>query len=193
MISELYGWVRGIAVYLIIMSLVIKLLPEESYGKYIRHFMGVLLILVVLAPAIRLFRLDRLLERLERGFSASAGTEQFKDELLLMGEAYEEELIGQYEEALAESAAKELSRNGFEDTAVSVEIDGDPESETFGTVRRATVIAGGGEDETGSIAIRRRQVGVLYEDTYSGRAGAKELQAALARYLEISEGQVTVK
>ena len=31
MISELYGWVRGIAVYLIIMSLVIKLLPEESY------------------------------------------------------------------------------------------------------------------------------------------------------------------
>ena len=50
-----------------------------------------------------------------------------------------------------------------------------------------------GEDETGSIAIRRRQVGVLYEDTYSGRAEAKELQAALARYLEISEGQVTVK
>ena len=121
MISELYGWVRGIAVYLIIMSLVIKLLPEESYGKYIRHFMGVLLILVVLAPAIRLFRLDRLLERLERGFSASAGTEQFKDELLLMGEAYEEELIGQYEEALAESAAKELSRNGFEDRSSQAE------------------------------------------------------------------------
>ena len=42
----LYGWIRDIAFYAILMTVILHLLPEEGQKKYVRFFMGVVLMLV---------------------------------------------------------------------------------------------------------------------------------------------------
>lgn len=48
----LYGWIRDIAFYAILMTVILHLLPEEGQKKYVRFFMGVVLMLVVLSPLL---------------------------------------------------------------------------------------------------------------------------------------------
>ena len=37
----LYGWIRDIAFYAILMTVILHLLPEEGQKKYVRFFMGI--------------------------------------------------------------------------------------------------------------------------------------------------------
>ncbi len=193
MLSGIYQWVLNIAVCLIFMSLILKLLPEKAYAKYVRYFMGMVLLLVVLEPVGNLFHLDEVMEELEQGFESSAREDRFREELALMGEEYEEEMIRQYEDELSRGAAEALSRQGFGEVAVFVEIDGDPESGTFGQILRAAA-SGGPSGEEGKIAVERKKVQILDEDaSYREQAENGELRSALASYLGIGEEQVSVR
>ena len=43
-------WVRGLAFYLILMTVVLNLLPDKTYEKYLRLFTGMVFILLVFRP-----------------------------------------------------------------------------------------------------------------------------------------------
>lgn len=43
----LYGWIRDVAFYTLLMNVVLHVLPEESQRKYLRFFMGIVLMIVV--------------------------------------------------------------------------------------------------------------------------------------------------
>lgn len=55
------SWVRSIACYTIAVSLLMGIVPEGNYKKYVKFFMGLLLSLLLLSPAMELFGLDALL------------------------------------------------------------------------------------------------------------------------------------
>ncbi len=58
MITYLYDWVERIAIYIIILTAVTHLLPNNSYKKYIQFFVGLLLILMLTEPIQKLFQLE---------------------------------------------------------------------------------------------------------------------------------------
>ena len=58
----LYGWIRDIAFYAILMTVILHLLPEEGQKKYVRFFMGVVLMLVVLSPMLSVAGLSGTLD-----------------------------------------------------------------------------------------------------------------------------------
>ena len=58
----LYGWIRDIAFYAILMTVILHLLPEEGQKKYVRFFMGVVLMLVVLSPLLSVAGLSGTLD-----------------------------------------------------------------------------------------------------------------------------------
>lgn len=43
--EELYLWIRNLAVFYIFFTAVLNLIPDQKYEKYVRFFMGLLLIL----------------------------------------------------------------------------------------------------------------------------------------------------
>ena len=92
-----YQWVRNIAACLIFMSLILRLLPDGKNVKYIRHFMGMVLILVVLAPAGKLLRLEESFSELAVSLERDREREEFKDEMKLMGEEYTDSVVKSYE------------------------------------------------------------------------------------------------
>lgn len=52
--KELYQWLQDLAVYLILVSAILQALPQESYQKYIRFFFGLVLIILLMTPLLRL-------------------------------------------------------------------------------------------------------------------------------------------
>lgn len=73
MTEALYSWVESLVCYYILLSAVTKLLPDNSFKKYIQYYLGLLLILVMLAPVFRVTgiqkEIDRYVEELEKPFA----------------------------------------------------------------------------------------------------------------------------
>ncbi len=178
MLEGFYGWVKTIAACLIFMSLVLRLLPEGKNIKYIRYFMGVVLILVVLAPAGRLFGLKEAFSGLELSLERRRAEDEFEDELALAGELYAEEVVRGYEEELAGQVLRFLEKEGCGECSVRVTIDARPDSAAFGQVKSLEILPFQGreeEEETGRIVIEKKKVQILSEES-SGKNYLEEAQ-----------------
>lgn len=62
MSEAIYTWMKNLAVFYILLTAVMNLVPNEKYGEYIRYFMGLVLILLVLTPIFQLAGLKDSLE-----------------------------------------------------------------------------------------------------------------------------------
>lgn len=58
MFRYLYEWTQDLAFYLVLTTAVLHVLPDSDYRKYIRFFTGIILILLVAAPVMKLFGAD---------------------------------------------------------------------------------------------------------------------------------------
>ncbi len=50
-----YEWTQNLAYYMVIVTMVIQIIPSESYKKYVRFFIGLLLIVLLAGPVFRVF------------------------------------------------------------------------------------------------------------------------------------------
>lgn len=55
MIHYLYEWVQNLAFYMILVTAVQHVLPDNSYKKYIRFFTGLVMVLMLAAPLLEVF------------------------------------------------------------------------------------------------------------------------------------------
>ena len=55
MVAFIYEWMENIAFYLVILVAVMQMIPQNSYQKYIRFFAGMILILLLAGPILRIF------------------------------------------------------------------------------------------------------------------------------------------
>lgn len=55
MLAFIYEWMENIAFYLVILVAVMQMIPQNSYKKYIRFFAGIILILMLAGPILKLF------------------------------------------------------------------------------------------------------------------------------------------
>ena len=67
MLEEIYGWIQNISVYLIVMAAVMHAIPGKDYGKYIRFFSGLVLILMLSSPLLRLAVMEGTFRTLYKG------------------------------------------------------------------------------------------------------------------------------
>lgn len=54
MFEYLYEWIQNLAFYLVIITAAIQILPGKSYKKYVQFFSGMVLILLMLSPILKL-------------------------------------------------------------------------------------------------------------------------------------------
>ncbi len=71
MLSFCYEWLENISYFLVLAAVVIHLLPGEGYRRYVRFYLGLILISLVLGPiwnlkSTELPDLDRASVNLER-------------------------------------------------------------------------------------------------------------------------------
>ena len=104
--EELYLWIRNLAVFYIFFTAVLNLIPDQKYEKYVRFFMGLLLIFMMSTPIFSI---------LGKG---SELTESFLDiQKVYLEKGYELEL----EQKIRET----LEKRGIEVYKVKVNIEGE--------------------------------------------------------------------
>ena len=54
MLEAIYEWIQNISIYLIVMAAVMHAIPGKDYGKYVRFFSGLVLILLLASPLMKL-------------------------------------------------------------------------------------------------------------------------------------------
>lgn len=67
MLEEIYGWIQNISVYLIVMAAVMHAIPGKDYGKYIRFFSGLVLILLLAGPLLKLAGMEETFRAIYSG------------------------------------------------------------------------------------------------------------------------------
>lgn len=86
MTDAIYTWMQNLAYFFIFLSAVMNFIPDNSFRKYIQYFMGLLLMLLLLAPILQLFQLDGKIEisfsdYLEEEESRTVDWEEYAKEL----------------------------------------------------------------------------------------------------------------
>jgi len=78
MTEAIYSWMRNLAYYYLFYSVIMNILPDHQYRSYIKDFMGVLLIILLLSPILAFFKMDHqltakvALARMEEDYKAAA-------------------------------------------------------------------------------------------------------------------------
>lgn len=60
--QEILDMVKVVAVFYLLEQMVLNLLPGKMYEKYVRFYLGLLLILLLLQPVFRIFRLTEQMD-----------------------------------------------------------------------------------------------------------------------------------
>ena len=86
MMDIIYTWVKNLVCFYIFLTVILHLLPKESYQKYVRFFSGMLLMILVVSPILSLLgKEDVLLQKISQaGFfqemdNLKMDTEYLKD------------------------------------------------------------------------------------------------------------------
>ncbi len=67
MLEEVDAWIQNISVYLIVAAAVMHAVPGKDYGKYIRFFSGLMLILLVFTPLLKVMGMGDTFYMLYKG------------------------------------------------------------------------------------------------------------------------------
>lgn len=58
MFDYIYDWLWNFVCYMVLMTALIQVLPENSYQKYLKFFFGLIMILLLATPVFRLFGME---------------------------------------------------------------------------------------------------------------------------------------
>lgn len=108
----LYGWIRDIAFYTLLMEVVLHVLPEQGQRKYLQFFMGIVLIILVISPALSAAGLDRKLDETYVRQTYDQELQEFWQRQQEIEEGYERRLEERVEEAADELEALEEDQEG---------------------------------------------------------------------------------
>lgn len=62
MFEFLYEWIRNIAFYMVLVTAALQVIPNHTYKRYIRFFTGMILILLLLTPVLKILHLQEVSE-----------------------------------------------------------------------------------------------------------------------------------
>ena len=145
--EAVYGWVKNIIYYMIFLSVVSNLLADSKYGKYIRFFSGMVLILLVVSPFTGGLHLDEQISSMFKSISFQNDTDDLKQDLWGMEERRLDQVIRKYEQAVAADVEAMARAEGFTCTGASVQIDGDRNSSRYGQIEGIGLVISGEKEK----------------------------------------------
>ncbi len=132
--QEIYSWVKNIVIYMIINTIVMNLLGNKSYKKYVSIVSGMILVLIVISPLVKLLKLDDSLDYFLKYNDFTMESIEFKEELKHVTEQQDEEVFAEYEKKIKSQVSDLLLDENVYMKTCSITFDKDAESDTFGAI-----------------------------------------------------------
>lgn len=139
--DEIYGWIKNIVIYMLLDTIIMNLLGNKSYKKYAGIISGMVLVLIVISPLMKLMKLEENLDYYLRFNEFNIDTIEFQNSLSVAEESQKEAIFGMYEDKIIEQAKELLMEEGLYPESIRVEIDEDPNSAGFGNIKGFVIVA----------------------------------------------------
>lgn len=120
--EEIYSWMKNLAFFYILLTTVLHLAPSGTYQRYIRFFMGLLLILMLTSP---IFSILGRGEALVEEFSFHYGKEEEERMRREAKELQEDYLKKGYEREIGKNILESLQKKGISIEEAKVYIEGE--------------------------------------------------------------------
>ena len=138
--TAVYEWIRNLTAFFLFLSVMENLLPGQKYGKYIRLFAGMVLILLAVEPFTSGFNLDEMLARSYEDLVIRGEAGELKEQLGATEQKRLGQILSQYEEAVGRDVRELAQSCGLTVMDCRVRIEGDEDSPEFGTVREIAAV-----------------------------------------------------
>ena len=138
--TAVYEWIRNLTAFFLFLSVMENLLPGQKYGKYIRLFAGMVLILLAVEPFTSGFNLDEVLARSYEDLVIRGEAGELKEQLGATEQKRLGQILSQYEEAVGRDVRELAQSCGLTVMDCRVRIEGDEDSPEFGTVREIRAV-----------------------------------------------------
>ena len=134
--GTVYQWIQNLSVWLVLSAVILHLVPGKDYGKYVRFFSGMVLLLLFLEPMLKLTGTDGMITKLYEGNLAKE--DQAEKELLqkLYESADLTEILPEEYQTSEEGADEKSQKKVSETQAVEVE------EKTAASISDRTAVAG---------------------------------------------------
>ncbi|HEY3314767.1 MAG TPA: stage III sporulation protein AF [Bacillota bacterium] len=136
-------WVRNIAVVIIAAGFLEMVLPQGDLQRFARLVVGFFILLAIIQPLIGFFHQQVAVDTafLEAAAANSPDTAAVLAKGRELQAGHDRAALDQYRLALERQVTAIASMTGAEARSVSVDLDADPKSSTFGAVRSIRVVA----------------------------------------------------
>ena len=148
--EEVYSWIKNIVIYMILNTVIMNLLGNKSYKKYVSIVSGMILVLIVISPIMKLMKLDENLDYYMQANDFAVETSDFKHDLSRMEEKQSEAIFMEYKEKIRMKIKELLLEEEVYLDNFDVTIDTDTGSSTFGELLRIDITASMEEKESNS-------------------------------------------
>lgn len=126
--EEIYQWMKSLAVFYILLTTVLHLIPSGKYERYVRFFMGLLLIFMLCTPVFSILGKG---EELAGSFQAHYQKESALREQKELDNLQELYLKQGYALEIKEKILQSLKNRGIQPAEVEVHIEGEQVTATL--------------------------------------------------------------
>lgn len=176
--NGIYEWVRSLVFYLILMTMILNLLPNKKYEKYLRLFTGIIFILLVFGPFADLSGVE---ERMAGAFERLTFQNDVK---LLQKEIADTDgrrllrLMDGYKEAVETDLRVMAEGISVECQSVEAVLETDTENSEFGKVLEVNMQVGLAGNKKEQRIQANREIG--------------NLKKKIGEYYGLEEGKITI-
>ncbi len=139
--AEVYSWVKNIIIFLVLTTIISNLLGKSNYKKYINLITGIILVLFVISPLLKLFQLEDTLDYFLSSNLLVTDAEDLNGKLIDMEEGQMSAILKEYKEEIGMQISELLEGQDLFIASITIIVEEDEKSAVFGTIKSMDIVA----------------------------------------------------
>jgi stage III sporulation protein AF len=139
--AEIYGWVKNIIIFLVLTTIISNLLGKSSYKKYVNLITGIILVILVISPLLKLFQMNGVLDYYFSFNILSTQANDMKSRLIDTEKGQMSEILKSYKDEIKTQVGEILKEQELYIVNINLGIDEDTKSSTFGKLKNMELTA----------------------------------------------------
>ncbi|SHO52562.1 stage III sporulation protein AF [Anaerocolumna xylanovorans] len=146
----IYSWVKDIIIFMVLISVMTNLMGKSSYKKYINLISGIILVILVISPFLKVFQLNNTLDYYftTNSLVAEAGDALDMEEKFSDTQAKQRETIfAQVKEKIKTKVKELLEGEDIEVKSIKITLEEDESSSSYGDLKELDITGVYGKKE----------------------------------------------
>lgn len=139
--GEIYTAVKNIIIFMLLITVFMNLLGKSSFKQYIRIFVGLVMILIVIKPILTLINAEDKVNRYFNQNLYKINAADITEELYNAEEQYQGKIIEEYKSVIKEQIDSQLQGHDLEVSSLKIDVASDPEKENCGEILGIDLVA----------------------------------------------------